>query len=279
MATSGSRNFILTCDEIVQAALENVGVIGPGETMDGAHTVMGRRSLNIMVADWMNEDIFLWTQQDGIANITAAIDYVTLDSDTIDVTDVFWREDGSDNILTSMTREEYKALADKDSAGSPTHYYLDVQLSAPKMYLWPVYAYASGLVLGTDSNSYICKADHTSASATRPITGASYTTYWEQTSLLTATDSWVTATAYYSGIVHFTKIQRLQDFDTGTDNPDFTVRWYQALIDGLTVQLNKKFGKKMNNHNRFVTDAEYSKLKAKNADSESASLLISPRFK
>lgn len=46
-------------------------------------------------------------------------------------------------------------------------------------------------VKGTDNKYYRCKLAHTAATGNRPVSGASYTTYWEL-----STPSWVTSTPY-----------------------------------------------------------------------------------
>lgn len=54
---------------------------------------------------------------------------------------------------------------------------------------------ASSVVLGTDSVDYECIKAHTSAAATRPVTGANYMSYWKALTT-TAGSAWVTATDY-----------------------------------------------------------------------------------
>lgn len=57
---------------------------------------------------------------------------------------------------------------------------------------------ASSSVVGTTAGTYYkCIRSHTSSSATRPITGANWESYWEATSTVTAT-AWATSTAYTS---------------------------------------------------------------------------------
>jgi len=55
---------------------------------------------------------------------------------------------------------------------------------------------AGDTVIGSDLNEYRCKVSHTSGSATRPITGANYSSYWELTGSTGSAETWVTATAY-----------------------------------------------------------------------------------
>ena len=60
-------------------------------------------------------------------------------------------------------------------------------------------AYYTGDLVGSDTVSgYRCIVSHTSASATQPGVGASWTTYWESYS---AEDPWVTGTSYAIGDV------------------------------------------------------------------------------
>jgi hypothetical protein len=117
---------------------------------------------------------------------------------------------------------------------------VDYQLANPTAYVWPVPEHTTSLVVGTDSNYYLCIKDHTSAAATQPITGASYTTYWTAVSTVTA-NVWATSTAYYSNVIRYSKVLRLQDFDAAADNPDFPVRWMQALIYGLALDLAPEY--------------------------------------
>lgn len=51
-------------------------------------------------------------------------------------------------------------------------------------------------IIGSDLKEYRCILGHTSAEATRPITGADYATYWVVTGGTGAAETWVTATSY-----------------------------------------------------------------------------------
>lgn len=277
MATSGSRNYVITRDNIIEFALRTIGVLGLGDSATTAMKSEAADALNIMVLSWQNDGVFLWTQADDVQIYTAATANYTLDSDILEVKNVFWRHDGIDMPLKALTREEYKNIADKDTAGTPTSYLIDYQLAAPVLYTWPVYAYTTSLVTGTDANTYLAKLDHTSASATYPITGASYATYWESSTETTG-GAWVTATAYYSGHVRYTKVYRLQDFDSASDNPDFPVRWYKALVYGLAVELAPQWGKIGEvDFKTLGMIAEREKIRALNANNESADLSVRPR--
>ncbi len=277
MATSGSYNWILTRDNIIYAALENVGAYAFGQVPMAEYVSSASRTLNIMQQAWQNRGLFLWAQADDVQVLTAATASYTLDSDIVAIEQVMFREDEQDTLLSPYTREEYKALADKAVAGSPTHYYYDYRLAAPVLYLWPVYAYTTSVKTGTDAAAWLCNNNHTSAAASKPVTGASYADYWETTSETPSV--WVTATAYYSGIVKFTKIRRLQDFDAAADNPDAPVRAYQALISGLTFRIAPKFGiRSGTEYDRMKLQAEQDFAEMMGGNTESADLRISVRL-
>jgi hypothetical protein len=57
MAISGSANFDLDVGEIIEEAFERCGL----EVRTGYDAVTARRSLNLMLADWANRGINLWT--------------------------------------------------------------------------------------------------------------------------------------------------------------------------------------------------------------------------
>lgn len=278
MAVSGSRDWVLTRNDIITAAYHKIGIGNHGATIAAAKYADAAQVLNMMQLSWQNEGIFLWTQADDLQLLTAATASYTLDADILEVNNVFFRHDGTDTPLTSLTREEYKNLSDKAVAGTPTRYFIDCQLAAPVIYLWPVYAYSTGCVVGTDTNNYLCSNDHTSAAATnKPITGTSYDDYWESTSETGA--AWADETAYYSGVVRFTKVYRLQDFDASTDNPDFPARWMNALIWGLAAELAPENKQDMSTIAYLEKRARDERQKAWNANGESAPLRISPRIR
>ena len=57
MAISGSANFDLDVGEIIEEAFERCGL----ELRTGYDATTARRSLNLMLADWANRGINLWT--------------------------------------------------------------------------------------------------------------------------------------------------------------------------------------------------------------------------
>lgn len=57
------------------------------------------------------------------------------------------------------------------------------------------------IVTGTDSNLYLCILSHVAASANRPISGASYATYWQLVTSSTPWTTWTSGTSYTNGMI------------------------------------------------------------------------------
>lgn len=64
MTTSGSYNFAMNGNELIAEALYTLNVYRPGETPSTADYTSCRRSLNMMLKAWQQEDLALWLQQE-----------------------------------------------------------------------------------------------------------------------------------------------------------------------------------------------------------------------
>ena len=269
MATSGSRNWIVTRDNIIYAALRKLGVKQSDNPPTTEEIQDASFALNSLVASWQNDDIHLWTIAEDIIPLTAATLSYALGSTILELQTPFFRRDDNDSPLGMLTREEYLAIPDKKTAGDPTSIYVDYQLANPTVSIWPRPNYGTTIVTGTNALYYLCIKDHTSAAANHPITGADYATYWQVTTT-TPNTTWGAAVAYHSDVIRYTKVLRLQDFDAAADNPDFPVRWTQALIYGLASDLAPEFGLK----DVFVQRAQYEYAKARRMNYDNTDLKI-----
>ena len=76
MATSGTHNFNLTLDSIIQEAYERLGDSAKG----GYDLVTARRSLNLLMIKWMNEGVNLFTLDLEDTRMTNDQDHITFSS-------------------------------------------------------------------------------------------------------------------------------------------------------------------------------------------------------
>jgi len=269
---SGSRNWVATRDNIIYSALRKLGVKQSDNPPTPEDVQDASFALNSLVLSWQNDDVHLWTMAEEILPLTADTASYALGTTTIELQTPLFRRDDDDSSIGMWTRDEYFATPDKKSSGDPISMYVDYQLANPTAYVWPVPNNTTSMVVGTDALYYLCIKDHTSAAASCPITGDDYATYWQAVSTSTA-NVWATATDYYSDVIRYTKVLCFQDFDVAADNPDFPVRWTQALIYGLASDLAPEFGLK----DVFARRAQYEYAKARRMNFDNTDLRISVR--
>jgi len=127
MAQSGTYNFNLDIDEVIQEAME---MIGAEETL-GHEPASARRSINLMLNDWQNRGVLLWNTD------TTTYDLASSAIDALVVT----YQPNSTSAETKLERksfEEYHILPNKFQAGRPTQYTVKRNLANPKIFLYPV---------------------------------------------------------------------------------------------------------------------------------------------
>ena len=92
MAVSGTFNFNLDIDEIIQEASEMVG----GEQILGHEPASARRSINLMLKDWQNRGVMLWTTAVTLVTVTTSVTSYDLSSNVLDVMELVVNRDEVD---------------------------------------------------------------------------------------------------------------------------------------------------------------------------------------
>ena len=137
MATSGTRTFTLYVNEIIEEAYSRIG----GETITGKESSSARRSLNLMLKEWSNRSIQLWSVSESTQTLTSGTANYTLNSYTIDVEEAVISVTNADDTRTDyemerISRDDYLRIPDKSNSGRPSQYFVDKQLT-PIIYLYP----------------------------------------------------------------------------------------------------------------------------------------------
>lgn len=65
MATSGVTSLSYTVNEIIEEALDVLGVAADGETLSGDMFDRGRRSINMLLRQWQSQGMHQWTMTEG----------------------------------------------------------------------------------------------------------------------------------------------------------------------------------------------------------------------
>ena len=133
MALSGTSNFTLTVNDVIQEAYDRIG----GDPILGYDVRSARRSLNIMFSDWANRGYNQWTVEYKTLAITTGTTEYNLPSDTVDVINANIQiSDGTEYAMTALGLNDYAAISNKTTQARPTQYYLQ-RLSTPVLKIYP----------------------------------------------------------------------------------------------------------------------------------------------
>lgn len=142
MATSGQTTFNLDIVSAIEDAYERAGI----EVRAGYHYRSARRSIDLMMLEWQNRGLNLWTIESGAIPLVAGTATYDVPQSTIDIIEAVYRPDsGSDRTLRRYSISDYASVPNKTQAGTPTAMYIN-RIALPKVTLWPV---PSGSAPGT----------------------------------------------------------------------------------------------------------------------------------
>ena len=134
MSTSGTYNFSMDIDEVIQEALEMIG----GEQTLGNDPKSARRSINLLLQDWQNRGILLWSTNTTVVDVSASVTAYSLSSNMVDAMEVVVNLSSTDIQLDRLSMEEYLKIPRKSQTGRPTQYAIRRGRSNPELYLWPI---------------------------------------------------------------------------------------------------------------------------------------------
>jgi len=140
MTISGVANFNMNFTELAEEAFERAG----REMRSGYDLRTARRSANIMMAEWANRGINMWTIEEGFLNLGQGIATYNLPADTVDLLEHVIRT-GSGNASTqsdlSITRisvSTYATIPNKLSQARPIQIWIQRNQDIPQVTVWPI---------------------------------------------------------------------------------------------------------------------------------------------
>lgn len=139
MTTSGITTGTMTAQEVVQAALEELGVLSAGERAEGTELDVGIRALNWMLKSFTARGVNKWRETSITITFPAGQSSVELDSSIEDILGARVSISPTyERMMFRYERGQYLQLPNKQSPGSPVNYYVDRQRDAATLYVWPV---------------------------------------------------------------------------------------------------------------------------------------------
>lgn len=140
MTTSGTADFNLDVNEIIEEAFDRAGM----EIRTGYEWRTARRSLNLMFADWANRGFNLWTVEQGEIPLVQGQYEYDLPADTVDLAEhVIRTQPGqqanqADLTISRISVSTYATIPNKLVQGRPIQIYVDRVSPVPNVKLWPV---------------------------------------------------------------------------------------------------------------------------------------------
>jgi hypothetical protein len=147
MATTGTTAFELDFTDIAEEAWERAGK----ELRSGYQLRTARRSMNLLLIEWLNRGVNMWTMDETTVALVSGTAEYTLPADTVDLLEGVLRTNSgitatqNDRQLTRISMSRYSSIPNKLTPGPPIQFLIHRQQAAPTVTFWPV----------PDSNDYI----------------------------------------------------------------------------------------------------------------------------
>jgi hypothetical protein len=139
MTTTNTATFNLDLDDIIDDAFSRCGALEP---RSGYDFKIARRSLNLLLMEWSNFGINLWTIQQGSIPLITGTGTYDLPSDTIDLLDQVVRTGtGTSQIdinLSRISSSTYSTIPAKNVQARPVQVWINRQAQIPQINVWPV---------------------------------------------------------------------------------------------------------------------------------------------
>ena len=118
-----------TARDLIKKSLQGIGAISAGETPDATEIADGLDALNYLIESWANDGLMVFARTQETFTLTGADQYTVGVGQTfntapfVQIVAAYVRDGSTDYLLTSLSDEQYAALADKDTQGSTGEYY------------------------------------------------------------------------------------------------------------------------------------------------------------
>lgn len=235
MTTSATTDFNLDLTEIIEEAFERAGA----ELRTGYDFRTARRSLNLMLAEWANRGINLWTIEQGVHNLNANQATYDLPVDTVDLIEHVIRTNAgtaiqNDIAISRMSVSTYASLPNKTATGRPIQIYINRRSGAttPTSSPLPVYPQFTLWPIPQTSNTY-------------------QLVYW--------------------------RLKRMLDAGNGVNTQDIPFRFLPALVAGLAYHVAVKLPKSADRIPLLKQMYDETWQEAADEDRERASWRLTPR--
>lgn len=145
--TTATTDFNLDLNTIIEESFERCGA----ELRTGYDFRTAKRSLGLLLMDWANRGINLWTLQTDTKTLTYNVGTYDLDEDTVDLLDHVIRTGSGTNQqdinITRISSSTYLSIPNKNATGRPIQIWINRRTGAtgadnvivkPQFTVWPL---------------------------------------------------------------------------------------------------------------------------------------------
>lgn len=312
MATSGSTDFTSTTNDIIKDAFRKINVVGVDENPSAEDNSFAYRELNRMVKRWQAQGNHLWKKKTGTIflqksqreyNLSANGDHAAIDyvETTLSADEAIGQVTLSITSSTGMTAGDYIGIETDgnnlfwstiDSVPDTTSVVIDDALTTAASSGLRVYAYTTRI---TEPFFVYSAVREDKSEIDIPMEPLSYEEYFQQpnktqegTPTLYEYDRqlgvgiirvWLVPQDV-EWLLKITYSEKIEDFDSNSNTPDFPQEWEDALVLNLAVKLAPVYGK--GNDSNFAilkADADMALQEALEIDNEQGSMFLQPDFR
>lgn len=138
MTTSGTTTFNLDFVEAIEEAYERCGL----ESRSGYDMKTARRSINLMMLDWANRGINMWTMEERVETLYQGQGEYQLDADIVDIIEqVVQLPNQTQTTRYTVSRVSVSTYATRTNPtiqSRPTQIYIERLVDGPRIHLWPL---------------------------------------------------------------------------------------------------------------------------------------------
>jgi hypothetical protein len=139
MAISGSTDFSISRDQLIEGALRICGALAPGETPTTTQYTWAAEALNMVVKAWQSDGMPLWAMSEYTITLVDATNTYTITPKLLKVTQALNRNSDSniDIPMRIVSRDEYNRLGNKTSSGNPIILWANPNLDNTTVKVYP----------------------------------------------------------------------------------------------------------------------------------------------
>ena len=300
MTTSSVTTFNLDLNNIVEEAFERCGA----ELRSGYDMRTARRSLNLLLLEWANRGINLWTIEQGQITLTTGQISYAIPTDTVDLLDHVIRTGTASNQqdinISRISESTYSTLPNKNASGRPIQVWVNRQTGVPRS---TANTTLSAAITATATTINVTSAASLPSvgfinidsetityqnivgnqlqycfRAQNGTTAAAHNSAASVTSInLPNINVWPTGDGGGPYTFVYWRLRRMQDAGDGNTTQDIPFRLLPALVAGLAVQLAMKLPNGMERLQMLKAMYDEQWMLASDEDREKAPIRFVPR--